>query len=68
MHHKICPEYDELCVAYIVWMKIEGKYGGHYSTIKMKIHVIPKTRDSKIIFFFYFMVVMTRISLTKFFK
>lgn len=52
MHHKICPEYDELCVAYIVWMKIEGKYGGHYSTIKMKIHVIPKTRDSKIFFFF----------------
>lgn len=35
--------------------------------IKMKIHMIPKTRDSKNFFFFtscYFTIVMTRILLT----
>lgn len=51
MYYKICPEDDELCIAYVVWSKTEEKYRGHCSMIKMKTHTIPKTRDSKNLFF-----------------
>lgn len=47
MYYKICPEYDELCTAYVVWGKIQEKYGGHCSMIKMKLHTIPKTKNEK---------------------